>query len=723
MQIQLLKRLRQELKSYQKTPLLNTSVQPREENFSLWDALIVIDLPDIGQAPMRLSIQYPDDYPVSPPKVGFAVSFAYNNGAQEVIREGPLTGKFGICLDLLGNYAHLHTEWADTKGSKGTGWSPAYNVSTLLVNLQSVLLESSGLSSSEVNRQLYKDCVNYHENNPVDGLEFTPSMTSKESQCKGSPFDYASSNLEIPSNIKVLCDNLYQSIASAEDNENFCKVVSFFLHGDSGIEIGEAMVTEEDITAPFDEGIFCWYSFESYKDDILGFGIKIEQKGTSFLLSTDGNMISKGAYFDAGLRLSPNKEAFEEFIPAWINSDHAEKNDLWVEEMKNSIKRIAARIGIPVLENPANVMFVQQYQDSLINDILRIFPEIVNTMVVKMMDSSSDFRASERIFVCILSFWRCFYYLSLSIPGLRKKILSKVLPFITTENSRRKNVTPNIGHILVMSTILQHGEREEDKEGGEGVAFSWSDFLDAYESESFLRRVLWWKKDNIRLTPSATYSATEISRSNVLFQTLFKKAVLREDMVSTLRLMERTNCQMPDRLTDFLEDWRALVVRARETPTWEQFFKELVSIGFPKEKMVEITASMSNYLAHKIAHADTLEGYKYIPRGGGRDHGRYHQQPRHQPWEQPMQQPFGQPMMMMRMQPMQQPWQQPRQHGEYQQYGRHAPAPAAAAPNVFRDNMDNNYHDDRGGGRAYRDGNDHNGRGNEYYGRGGGRNW
>lgn len=284
-------------------------------------------------------------------------------------------------------------------------------------------------------------------------------------------------------------------------------------------------------------------------------------------------------------------------------------------------------------------------------------------------------------------------------------------------------MTPNIGHILVMSTILQHGEREEDKEGGEGVAFSWSDFLDAYESESFLRRVLWWKKDNIRLTPSATYSATEISRSNVLFQTLFKKAVLREDMVSTLRLMERTNCQMPDRLTDFLEDWRALVVRARETPTWEQFFKELVSIGFPKEKMVEITASMSNYLAHKIAHADTLEGYKYIPRGGGRDHGRYHQQPRHQPWEQPMQQPFGQPMMMMRMQPMQQPWQQPRQHGEYQQYGRHAPAPAAAAPNVFRDNMDNNYHDDRGGGRAYRDGNDHNGRGNEYYGRGGGRNW
>ena len=43
-----------------------------------------------------------------------------------------------VCLDILGNYADIHTEW---KGEQGSGGAPAYSVSTLLLNLQSILLE------------------------------------------------------------------------------------------------------------------------------------------------------------------------------------------------------------------------------------------------------------------------------------------------------------------------------------------------------------------------------------------------------------------------------------------------------------------------------------------------------------------------------------------------------------------------------------------------------
>lgn len=43
-----------------------------------------------------------------------------------------------ICLDVLGNFDFVHTEWKQTVGS---GWSPAYTVTTLLLQLQSVLSE------------------------------------------------------------------------------------------------------------------------------------------------------------------------------------------------------------------------------------------------------------------------------------------------------------------------------------------------------------------------------------------------------------------------------------------------------------------------------------------------------------------------------------------------------------------------------------------------------
>lgn len=56
---------------------------------------------------------------------------------------------------LLGNFAHVHTEWSEVEGS---GWSPAYTVTTLLVQLQSVIINIDADLSEGERKTLFQLC-------------------------------------------------------------------------------------------------------------------------------------------------------------------------------------------------------------------------------------------------------------------------------------------------------------------------------------------------------------------------------------------------------------------------------------------------------------------------------------------------------------------------------------------------------------------------------------
>ena len=68
-------------------------------------------------------ILFPTDYPQSAPSIGFTQHFPYSMGASYTKQDGPLKGKMVVCLDILGNFDKIHTEWKDNVGS---GWTPAY---------------------------------------------------------------------------------------------------------------------------------------------------------------------------------------------------------------------------------------------------------------------------------------------------------------------------------------------------------------------------------------------------------------------------------------------------------------------------------------------------------------------------------------------------------------------------------------------------------------------
>ena len=122
-----LKRIQKDLASLMKEPVINAAASPNNSDLTFWDAIIRIPITHtkLTHVDLHFNILFPSDYPDSAPSIGFTVTFPYNLGAAYVKSDGPLKGKFVLCMDILGNFDHVHTEW---KTNVGSGWSPSYNV-------------------------------------------------------------------------------------------------------------------------------------------------------------------------------------------------------------------------------------------------------------------------------------------------------------------------------------------------------------------------------------------------------------------------------------------------------------------------------------------------------------------------------------------------------------------------------------------------------------------
>ena len=541
--------------------------------------------------PLHFMVVFPPEYPQKAPKVGFSTKFPYDDGASYVVKDAnnPLNGKYVICMDLLGNFAHVHTEW---EGTKGSGWSPAYDISSLLVILQAVVTENIHRSSASSRMNTMDDANKYAQKNSLPELNLPLESSSRASIAakkeESAPVDFS----VFPPEVRSLCEELTVKLIDDKHKASFEKLLRLFaglaIFGDKGSEVKK----EEEL---FDPEIKCWYTQATYMEDTLGYGIQAHKKGATWSLSTDCNLISRGAY-DEGLRVQPNKEGFQFFIPSWINSRHAMNKTAWVKTLRKSIKEIGKYLNL----------FNEK------ESILFIFPEILNRMIVLMMDSTSDYRASENIFQCILNIWRTFLYVVQHMPGLKEDIIKTLDDFIHKEYCRRKSVTSNIGHTLIIATLFNSDE------------VNWSSFLDAYEEESILRRVLWLQKDFVKISKKDTFENAEISRKNILFQTMFKKSVISlSDMGSVLTDIENSNCKLPEKLGTFLDEWRAAMRDIQENPSWETHFSWMQKQGMSRWKVDDVLKDIVEYYNKAIDKANGLEGYHYIPNGDGGRRGNF----------------------------------------------------------------------------------------------------
>lgn len=128
---QTIARLMKELASLEKNPLIRGNAIPVGDDVYNWKLNVVGEKP--FDFPIRIHLEFPKDYPNSAPKAYFETKIVYTNGATIYDEKG----RQSVCLNIFGNFAHVHTEW---KTQVGTGWTPAYTVETIILSIQGLMM-------------------------------------------------------------------------------------------------------------------------------------------------------------------------------------------------------------------------------------------------------------------------------------------------------------------------------------------------------------------------------------------------------------------------------------------------------------------------------------------------------------------------------------------------------------------------------------------------------
>lgn len=120
------RRLLRDLAEVHREPSELVSALPLDDNIFEWHANLRPNSGPLAGVVFHVRIIFPQNYPDSPPNLLFPMkkipSFVHPN-----------LYSFGLCLDILSSFIGSHDQHA--------GWSPAYSVRTLLLQLQSFLFE------------------------------------------------------------------------------------------------------------------------------------------------------------------------------------------------------------------------------------------------------------------------------------------------------------------------------------------------------------------------------------------------------------------------------------------------------------------------------------------------------------------------------------------------------------------------------------------------------
>jgi len=533
--------------------------------------------------PLHFLIDFPWDYPQSAPNIGFSFDFEYRGGAQYVMPDGRLKGKKVICLDVLGNFQHVHTEW---KNQVGTGWSPAYTVTTLLVQLQSVLCDLGSNMSQRERDVTYQSAVRFCEKNPGAVLELLDEddiKERKEQRIAASRLDRICRGSEgLAARVRAFANTAGFAMDAAK-MEAFLTLLSDVSSSSASSEAGGSVKSSETPRGPeVDKNICCFATGKLYTEAMLGVGVSRERKN----LATAGELLSKEAY-DGGLRQSTNKSGFEFFLPVWINEAHSAGSAAWRDALMKSC------LGI------GHAMFDIRSSDRAGEDsaMLEVYPRLINQMIVEMMKPDAGKSEAIATFEAMCNFWRTLRWLVDTRQTLRSRMSTLLSNFVAEESFRHKDKTPDLGMVLVLFTVLQGHDGCPSREA----------FIRAYADENSLRWVMWWQRSGVRPEGAAVFEATRVSREICMFQMMVVDIVIG-DAGRTLQAMEATNCKLPDRLERLQKEWRE---RKSATDGWAAYFR---AIGAPRPAF----GSTEDWIADCVKRA-AAKGPKY---GGAKGEGK-----------------------------------------------------------------------------------------------------
>lgn len=264
-----IKRLQQDLKRLKEEPIVGAMAQPANDKDIMVRNGIVVGTEGTSLAgiPIRFCLEFPNDYPNAPPKAFFETEIFYQNGLQMRDAKGRIT----VCLNIFGNFAHIHTEWK----SEAAGWSPAYTVSTILVSMQGLVM------------------TNMLSNRPSDVERMISSAL--KFKCEETGHDGSDSSKWFP---QVITDPAVAAELIAKHRKE-----------------------NPNSNTPLGTFYICYFNGQlNASNSTVGYGVHVENPKNG-ILSSPCEYLSEESFTDGKVRKSSTNKPFEHWLPILIRSE------------------------------------------------------------------------------------------------------------------------------------------------------------------------------------------------------------------------------------------------------------------------------------------------------------------------------------------------------------------------------------------------------------------
>lgn len=561
------RRLRYDLAECKENPLTTVAATPLDEKDLLtWHCNITgAEGTDFDGYFFHIEILFPDDYPRSGPRAKVLTQIHHQNVSGD-----------RLYLDLLDNAGHGRHDY-------GTGWSAAYTVQSILIQLQSFLFEEDKISRVDDSRANAKAfvCEACGHTNDVpyprpllsDEAENKVSNTSSESEDEleevksAEPTNAPSSPSGAP--VKFVGD--FGNIPLLKDVPDDVFQVIFSMFPSNGRTARSLMSLSERfariITLRVDvdrikKELTCFYSKRPFTEEILGLGMRVDRfrNGMIKLIHPTLDLLGYDAFHVQGQRHGVWKERLDHLLPLYLNKAHGERS---IEFAGKAMKEIA-----------------RSRADDLVWSVLTVIPNLMNTMVVKTMNGGLHES------VVALQGYCYFYQLFLAFcerhPEIQEEAERRIEQFVEDEDKRTKQACPALGPWICLLMVSERYFWRDEK------------VASAYLNENFDRNVRWIVKKYPKLRQQTlqyesnrdyrlnkSFEVTEVSRKLLMFHVLFFKILRCENFtgddgdtralpLADVKVRLDQTFGRPDSRME--EQMQQGVKRIKASNTWEDFF-------------------------------------------------------------------------------------------------------------------------------------------------------
>ena len=290
-----IRRLMCDLSELKSSPIANVAAVPLEGDMFEWHCNIIVH----GQC-YHMILMLPDTYPIKAPGAEMLPkSYRMVSGAYRAGKKG-----VEICIELFSNYIDMHGEWDN---ALGRGWSSAYTIQSVLLNLITFLEDFPSENHIHVvNSELAKqyecpDCG--HTNGKPYPAFVDPHNSVETTHC---PMDTE----------ETVTTQSHITPTTIVDNPIY--FVDY---------MSKKAISLKNI---------------STEDDVIGFGVYEEEKSGESKLSTPGELISAESYNDMfkckGFAESTDRHRLISFIPCLINSENSQIIQTYFEDGIKKLK-------------------------------------------------------------------------------------------------------------------------------------------------------------------------------------------------------------------------------------------------------------------------------------------------------------------------------------------------------------------------------------------------